>query len=258
MFQFKFNQASRINSLAFIYEEFSLRMKDRLDFILNDNVDTILDLGHGLGFDYNVLKEKYPKSDIFAIDYAHNLNKTYSNRMIVTANAKKLPLKNSSMNIVLSNQCIELNINPELVLFNIFNVLKPNGFTLLSVLGVDTFKELRQVGLRTIEFLDLHLLGDYLNKQGFQNTVTDTEYLQIEYDNITTLLADIKAVGLYKIPNDKYYTKTQYLCLEKNLRNLNVDNKLIITLELIFAHAWKFNSKINTQGISPILFYPKP
>ena len=80
-------------------------------------------------------------------------------------------------------------------------VLKVNGLLMFSTLGPDTLKELqrrvrakrkRRTASRrsehTIEFVDMHDLGDMLVESGFEIPVMDQEVLTITYKSPESLL----------------------------------------------------------------------
>ena len=90
--------------------------------------------------------------------------------------------------------------------------LSSEGLLLFSMLGPDTGME---VGLET-PFLDMHLIGDALQKLGFSDPVMDRDTMQIIYRNKTSLIRDWGETNAQ--PTDEGYYP--------------------VTYELIYGHAW--------------------
>ena len=86
--------------------------------------------------------------------------------------------------------------------------LKPDGLFLGCLFGAGTLQELREVLLETeIEinggasprvapFADVRDMGGLLQRAGFALPVADCETLNVRYDNIFKVIADLRAMGL--------------------------------------------------------------
>ena len=86
--------------------------------------------------------------------------------------------------------------------------LKPDGLFLGCLLGAGTLQELRQVlleteaelyggaSLRVAPFADVRDMGGLLQRAGFALPVADSETLNLRYDNMFKLIADLRAMGL--------------------------------------------------------------
>jgi malonyl-CoA O-methyltransferase len=108
---------------------------------------------------------------------------------------------------------------------------------------VDSFKELRALGLSSYRFPDMHDIGDMCIDAGFSNPVVDTEYITLDYEDLAMLLREVKLVahGAANAPSLRQrLTKSEAL----KLRQLyNLPHKL--TLEIFVAHGWKDQSRID-------------
>ena len=86
-------------------------------------------------------------------------------------------------------------------------MLKVNGLLMFSTFGPDTLRELSRAYLRrkapwhraphTIDFVDMHDLGDMLVESGFEIPVMDQEVLTITYRSPESLLEDVRGWGAY-------------------------------------------------------------
>ena len=252
LIQKKHNQmVTQIKSIGFIYHEIAKRMIDRLDYI-KLTPHNILDIGSGLNIDAKNLDDKYQKANIFKLDIAINMLKQHNkqkgflgnflrkNAEYVCANAIELPIKSQSMDLVWSNLVLPYINNIEGYFKEIRRVLKLNACFLVTGLGVDSLQQLREVGLATYNFPDMHIIGDILVKLGFSNPVTDLEYINLEYTDIAQLITDIRIIGCGGILSRAIpLTKIEYLNIAQNFAKLTKNGKIPLTIELYYAHAWK-------------------
>lgn len=264
----KFNQnAPKIRQLDFIIEEISARMVDRLDYI-KICPKQVLDIGYGLGVDKKNLSKYYPKADIYGIDIALTMLKNYapkkflakwgkSYKNLICADGLNLPLASQSMDFVWSNLTLPYIVDIKQYFSEINRVLKLGAGFLVSGLGVDSLVQLRELGLATYNFPDMHLIGDTLIELGFSNPVTDLEYITLEYDNLDDLLSDVRIIGCGGVLRHNL-NRVQYKNLQANFAKMSNNGKCPLTLEVFYAHAWKDNIRRDlVSGRSVIQFHPK-
>lgn len=256
---------TRLDTLDFIYRELASRMLSRLDYI-KIVPDIMLDCGSGMGYDYELLKNKYPNSNIIQVDLVNEFNqrenkssgwlknifskKTSSD--FIAADVLSLPFANSSMDFYYSNLLLPYLSDPVPMVKEMRRVLKVGGGFFIAGLGVDSLKELREFGLTTNTFPDMHDIGDMLIAAGFTNPVVDTEYLSLDYEHLATLLQDIKLVGCgATYGSGNYFGKNAYLELKKRIAS-----PVKLTLEVFVAHGWKDREQIELpEGMSAINFH---
>lgn len=255
--------ATRAIRLDFIIKEISKRIQDRLDYI-KINPQCILDIGSGLSIDSKSLEQRYPKSTVYQLDFALNMLKHYSNKYswfkrkhknLICADALNLPIASQSVDLVLSNLTLPYISDIKQYFSEINRVLKLGGTFLVSGLGVDSLMQLRELGLATFNFPDMHLIGDILVELGFSNPVTDLEYITLEYYELADLLNDIRILGagagLYH-----RITKSNYQNLQSNFMRISQNGKFPLTLEIFYAHAWKDKVRNNlVSGRSIVEFH---
>ncbi|HLX52715.1 MAG TPA: methyltransferase domain-containing protein [Aquella sp.] len=249
--------APKAIQLDFIIKEIGARMMDRLDYI-KVNAEHVLDIGYGLGVDRHGLHKRYPKSAIYGVDIALNMLKTYApkksftwlgklHKNLICADALNLPIASQSMDLVWSNLTLPYIMNIKQYFAEINRVLKLGATFLVSGLGVDSLVQLRELGLATYNFPDMHLIGDTLVELGFSNPVTDLEYITLEYNTLDDLLSDIRIIGCGAVLRH-HLNRAEYVNLQHNFDRISGNGKFPLTLEIFYAHAWK--DKIRSDLVS--------
>ena len=120
--------------------------------------------------------------------------------------------------------------DPKHFLQECWRVLREGGLITFSYLGPDTGKELRALELPDVKLKnllspwDMHDMGDALLGERFSDPVMDMEYLTLDYEKPTLLLADMSALKLMHSTSPKV--------IEKEVLPQKV------TLEVVYGHAW--------------------
>ena len=258
--------AVQLNKLEDILQEISSRVFNRLDFI-KITPNKILDCGYGSGYDNHLLKAKFNNSEYYNLDLIKDLlpknqsgwlkkilNK--STDLSIIANALAMPFTSNIFDLVYANLVIPYIDDIEQYINEIFRTIAVGGTCVLSGFGVDSFKELRELGLSTFRFPDMHDIGDMLIAAGFNNPVVDTEYLKIQYDSLAQALQEMQIVGCGAANSTELQsilTKQQY----HNIQN-KLHDPINITIELFVVHGWKDSLKVQLpDGLSPIKFVSK-
>ena len=119
---------------------------------------------------------------------------------------------------------------------------------MFSTFGPDTLKELRQAfaridGYQHVNwFADMHDIGDLLVNNRFSTPVMDMEYITLTYDDVITVMRDLKAIGAHNVLQGRQQGLMgknkwrQVICEYEKLRR---DGKLPTTFEVVYGHAWK-------------------
>ena len=244
-------QAKQVKNIQFIYEEIAQRMHERLDYIKLSPTH-VLDLASGIGVDSNLLSQRYPKALVYKLDIAVEMlkiyhkptgfirNILYKNKDLICANAISLPIKYQSIDLVWSNLGLVYIDDIEAFFKEVRRVLVLGGTFLISGLAVDSLIQLREMGLSTYNFPDMHIIGDILVKLGFSNPVTDIEYITVEYHTLNELLYDMRIIGAGTANTlVQPITKTKYKELQHAFNLQTKNGKFPLTLEVFCAHAWK-------------------
>ncbi len=136
--------------------------------------------------------------------------------------------------------------------------LAVGGFLMCSGLGPDTARELRAVyaalgwPLPTIDFIDMHDLGDELAQAGFADPVMDMERLTLTWATPEALLAELRtwggnvACGRFAGLRTPRWRMRLLDALGEHL--LRPDGRLGLTVELVYGHAIKPEPRVKVEA----------
>lgn len=168
----------------------------------------ILDVGAGTGRASALLRKRFTKTEVIALDLALPMLQVAAARVgwwrpfrRVCADAQLLPIADGAIDLVFSNLCLQWCPELPQVFAEFRRVLRPGGLLLLSSFGPDTLIELRQsfaavdADPHVNRFLDLHELGDALLGAGFKDPVLDAERLRLHYPDAVSLMRELKGIG---------------------------------------------------------------
>lgn len=123
------------------------------------------------------------------------------------ADEEFLPIKDESLDLILSNLSLHWVNDLPGALAQIRRSLKPDGLFLAATFGGETLKELRAslmeaeadtaggVAPRVSPFVDVREAGNLLSRAGFALPVVDAENIEVTYENIFKLMADLRAMA---------------------------------------------------------------
>lgn len=252
-------------------------MFDRLALI-KVSPDTILDAGCGTGHGSFQLQKRYRSAQIFSLDlalgmlqktYAQQswLSKMFGQKRLVCADIEHLPITENSMDIVWSNLALQWCNDLDQSFTEISRVLKPNSLFIFSTFGPDTLKELRAASnngkTHVSRFIDMHDIGDALTRNGFSAPVLDVERYTLTYDDVKSVMTDLKSIGANNATQGRgrgLTGKSFFKQLAAEYEQFRVDGKLPATFEVIYGHAWTAEAKQGNglgEGVSPISFRPR-
>jgi malonyl-CoA O-methyltransferase len=261
--------ASQYDKVALLQQEVGSRLVERLD-LLRLQPKLILDAGAGTGHCSRLLEKRYRQSTVFSIDMAQSMlvhaKKKASWRTkqrFICAQGEQLPFATRSMHAILSNLMLYWCMDAELVLLEMKRILKTDGCLFFTTFGPDTFHELRAC-LQDINlpgslqpFLDMHDLGDLLLKIGFTNPVMDMEKITLTYSEFNHFLSDMVAWGEYDLFLHKAFkaSKDYYITALNTAyeRYRNEQNKLPVTFEIVYGHAFGAPSTVKASGMETII-----
>jgi len=282
-------RAATFDNVAFLPREIAQRMRERLDYIKVTPV-RVLDAGCGMGADLPGLRERFADASVIGMDLSAGmlaranlaetaeseanagwrrflpatLGKAFGARgpQLAQGDFAALPFAAGAFEMIWSNLALHWHARPDLVFPEWQRVLKVNGLLMFSTLGPDSLRELsgayaqaeKSLGLasqrHTIEFVDMHDLGDMLVESGFEIPVMDQEVLTITYKSAESLLNDVRRWGAYPV-NPVPRTEARALrdalhaALEARRRD---DGTIPLTFEVIYGHAWKAVPRTTAEG----------
>ncbi len=238
---------------AWLQREVRARLYERLEhFSLQPRV--IVDLGCGSGHGSAELKRRYPKAIVIGLDLAAGMcaqtrKQSRWRRPVFSlqAHAMQLPLASRSVDLLISNLTLQWLDDLPGFFRVVRRVLKPGGLLLFSSFGPDTLQELRQAWAsigeqtRVSEFVDQHIVGDWLVAAGFRDPVMDCDRITATYSEVGTLLQDLKSIGASNARSDRpkqLTTRNKLLAMQQAYRDQFTSNgQITATWEVVYATA---------------------
>lgn len=248
--------ASRYDQVAFLQREVGNRLNDR---ILEKQLippDSIVDIGTGTGYGILPLLQRYPDTDLFAIDIAFSMLDQLNNHwedpppvQLVCTDMEFLPFVDNSISLSRSNLALQWSPEPGQALAEWLRVLKPGGSLFFTTFGTETLKELRHAWLavdtlpHVHTFPDLKEVGNLLSASGWCNIVMDRERFTLTYQNAGGLIADLKALGAthagYPTFNQGLGGKKRWQTMIAAYESQYGDETLPATFEVLYGYAEK-------------------
>lgn len=225
----------------------------RLDFYLQAP-ERVLDVGAGTGRGTALLKKRYPKAQVIAVDLAQPmLHAARRHQSLlrpfqrVCAEATALPLPDRSVDVLHSNLCFQWVDDLPALFGECVRVLRPGGLLAFSSFGPDTLKELRAAWASVDEhshvsrFLDMHDVGDAMINAGLRDPVLDVARYTLTYSEPRALLQELKGLGATHADRarERHLTgKRHYRAMLAAYEAMRVDGRIPATWEVVTAHAW--------------------
>ena len=263
-------QATRLATLpqpAWLHEEVARRLADKLDAIRLTPKDWV-DWGAFLGTGADLVAQRYPQARRWVVEPSDVL--VERSRQIWTAGHARpwwQPWKKTTPPVVRegqpwpdawppdgagllwANMALHAQADLDAAFKAWHGALAIDGFLMCSGLGPDTARELRSVyrdlgwPLPTIQFIDMHDLGDAMVKAGFLDPVMDMERLTLTWADADAMLAELRtwggnvAWGRFTGLRTPRWRKRLVGSLNQHLRG--ADGRLSLTVEVVYGHAVK-------------------
>lgn len=257
-------------SMAKVQQSIGENLFDRLE-LLTMQPEFVLDLGCGPGAFSKRLKQRYRHANVVGIDYSYSMLKVAQRQARwstkpawVNADMMQLPFQNGQFDLIFSNQVIHWAPSLSILFREINRILRPGGCVFFSTLGPDTFTEIRQsfqhidTRAHVNDFCDMHDIGDELMQALFVDPVVDMEHLTAMYSSVASLIKTIKAQGVRNIHanrNPGLTGKKAWSSFEAAMMAYATpENKIPLTYEVIYGHAWKGMQHHTGQGVE--VYFP--
>ena len=272
-----FDRAAHTYDAAAILQKLvRTEMLSRLDLV-KIMPKMILDAGCGTGHGSFALQKKFSGARVLSLDIAlgmlqktHQqqpiikkwLNKLFRRKNLICADIEQLPIASKSLDMLWSNLALQWCNDLDAAFSEICRVLQPNGLLMFSTFGPDTLKELRVAAnngnTHVSRFIDMHDIGDALTRAGFSAPVLDVERYTLTYDDVKSVMKDLKAIGAHNATAGRargLQGRGFFQKLTQQYEQFRDKGKLPATFEVIYGHAWKSESKLDLGiGVSPITF----
>ncbi|MBS0193808.1 MAG: malonyl-ACP O-methyltransferase BioC [Proteobacteria bacterium] len=211
--------AAGYDAVAALQRAVETRLLEQLAALEDRQPARILDLGTGTGRAARTLHTRWPKAQVLAVDFAlpmlrHLPRKPWwqpgtARLHALCADARALPLADASVDLVVSNLCLQWVADLPLALFGLRRALRPDGLLLFSTFGPDTLRELREAfavagaGDPVTAFADMQRIGDAVQSAGFRDPVLYREHFTLTYPDVRALMRELRALGAHNARTDR-------------------------------------------------------
>lgn len=247
--------ASSYQAAAVLQQEVAKRLLESLDYLEDKQPQVVLDIGSGPAYSTAVMKKRWPKAQVIALDLAMPMLVEAKKQAgwwrpfsRVCADARALPLADNSVDVIFSNLCLQWVEDLPAVFAGFRRVLKPGGLLVCSTFGPDTLVELREAFAHADDtahvsnFVQIAQFGDALMMAGFRNPVLDRDLFTLTYDDLPALMRELKAIGATNAMSSRRHTLTgrgRFAAARDAYEPLRrADGKLPSSWEVIYAQAW--------------------
>ncbi|MEP6634739.1 MAG: methyltransferase domain-containing protein, partial [Luteimonas sp.] len=182
----------------------------------------------------------------------------------ICADARALPLADDSIDVLFSNLCLQWVDDLPDVLAGFRRVLKPGGLLLCSTFGPATLQELHDAFARAdaaphvSPFASIAQFGDALMRSGFRDPVLDRDTVVRGYDDLPSLMRELRALGATNALSARRRTLTGRVRFRSAAAAYDVergaDGLLPASWETITAMAWapEAGAPIRAQGVDEV------
>lgn len=247
------------SSAAYSYDELaSLQRKIGFELLERSAIkgftkDVIVDIGCGTGFLTQQLVLNSTAQQIIAVDIAmpmlqvsrHKL-RTTDRVQYICADAEHLPLKNHTVNKIVSNLALQWCQNLTDVFAGFQQTLQPAGQFFFSTFGSTTLQELKQAWSEVDDythvnkFYSVHELLSLLQQAGFVDIQIETKLYQSYYQTVMELMKELKGIGSHNVSFNRNKQMTNKLDLQLMIEayeKYRLNGLIPATYEIIFVVA---------------------
>jgi malonyl-CoA O-methyltransferase len=225
----------------------------RLDFH-PDEPQRVLDVGAGDGRGSAALKQRWPRAQVIALDFAlpmlHAARKHLRWRRPfarVCADACALPLPDHVADVLYANLCFAWIDDLSALFAECARALRPGGLLAFTTFGPDTLRELRAAGAQVddggavMRQAALHDVGDAMLAAGLRDPVLDVERYTLTYATPADLFADLRGMGIGNVDPERRRSLTGKRRFRRMLdayQAMRREGHFPASFEIITAHAF--------------------
>jgi len=244
--------ADSYEAVAVLQQQVGDQLLGRLD-LLKTPPARILDVGCGTGRLSGLLRKRYLKSEVVALDLTPAMLKVAKRHsswwrpfVRVAGDAQDLPLASASIDLIVSNLSLPWYSDFKRAFYEFRRVLRPGGWLFLSSVGPDTLKELRSAwaqvdhGAHVHVFLDMHDIGNALLAQGFSDPMLDVESYVLTYPSLQRMLRELQEMGASNALVDRSRALTgrkRFEQMQAAYASECVEGRWPASAEIVFAQA---------------------
>ena len=246
-----FNRASgRCATLARLQAKVGSELLERLQFFRLEP-RAIIDLGCGFGGAATLLRRRFPRARVIAIDAAFHMAREARRRQrfwrrfdCVCADGCALPVGDQTIDLVLSNLMLQWYDDPAALFAQVQRALRPGGLMLFSTFGTDTLHELRgawasaDTASHVSAFADMPLLGAAMSHAGLSEPVMDRELQLVHYSDVQALMNELRMVGARDDGADRRRSLTgraRMQSMVKHYESMRTGSGIPVSWEIIYG-----------------------
>ncbi len=217
----------------------------------SSNYKNILDIGCGTGIYTKLLRDKFPRAKIEALDCSSRMIKIAKQKFkgdkinFIMADAQEIP-RNQKFDLITSNAAFQWFSNLGETLLDYKKILEEKGCILFSIFGPKTFCELKK-SLDQMNFGSNFITSSifcekaeitYFLKNNFIKSYVKEEILKEESDNLGDFLKKIKYTGTrgFGLNQKKIWTKEKIKKLEEIYQESF--GKIVASYQVFFVKAY--------------------
>ncbi|MFK3648279.1 malonyl-ACP O-methyltransferase BioC [Lysobacter enzymogenes] len=250
---------------AALQREVGARLSETLDYLEDRVPEVVVDVGCGPGHLSAAMQKRWPRAQVIALDLALPMlreardnfgGRGWRERLLggarrpdaVCADARALPLRDGSVDVLFSNLCLQWVEDLPAVFAGFRRVLKPGGLLLVSTFGPDTLFELRgafaeaDAAPHVSPFASIAQFGDALIAAGFKNPVLDRDEFVLGHPDLGHLMRELRTLGATNASVDRRRSLTGRARFARAAQAYeplrSADGSLPATWEVVYAHAW--------------------
>jgi malonyl-CoA O-methyltransferase len=250
--------ADGYDAVARLQAEVESRLLEQLEACSEATPARVLDLGCGPGNAARAMHQRWPKSQVLALDFALPMLRRVQTRRAwwklgapaihtICADVAALPLSDDCADVLFSNLCLQWVSDLPRALDGFRRVLKPGGLLLFSTFGPDTLRELRDAfaqadaGDPVTPFADIQQIGDAMQAAGFRDPVLHRDRFTLTYPDVPALMRELRAIGAHNARTDRRRSlmgKARMQRVFDAYEALRRDGVLPSTWEVVYAQAF--------------------
>jgi malonyl-CoA O-methyltransferase len=240
-----------------LHAEVARRMAERLPLV-RLQPQRIVDWWSHMGGAAALLGAAYPRAERVAVEPASALTAlrashgatSWWQRLRRRANEPAVDaaaLVPASAQLVWANMMLHLVPDPAATMQVWRAALATDGFVMLSTLGPDTLKTLRELyrdagwGPPHAAFTDMHDIGDMLVHAGFADPVMDQEVLRLTWSSPRAALTELRGLGGNADParqaglrTPRWRARLEAMLAER----AGPDGRIVLEFEVVYGHAF--------------------
>jgi len=250
--------AANFDQHNFLYDEVAMRLVDRLNDT-NRTFKTVLDLASCNGVMQPHLTERRDINKLFHSSISEPMVRAIreidNESIAFVSDEESLPVSENSLDLVISNLNLHWVNDLPGALIQIRKALRPDGLFLATLFGGGTLKELRSAlqlaeaeiyggtSPRVSPFIDVRDAGNLLARAGFALPVSDLDTIEVTYDDMFRLMADIRGTGdsntlLQRQKKNAHRSLFDLAAKIYKAHFSNKDFRITATFNIVFLTAW--------------------